>query len=156
MTLPTQIGPGETYAITVEVETPTDRRTIDCRIEVVSSDPIHPVVSIPIKGSVVKEGGGPAASSVSGLIVESVGPGVPLPGTGGNLVQKIRIENGTGRTVRIRFPKGRPSLARPKAEALTLEPGQSAIVDLEVLAEEVGRTDTLPIEVDYPLIIGPK
>jgi hypothetical protein len=121
-------------------------------LSIETNDPVNPVVTIPIAGTVSETAQPREAAASNGVIIEPIGEAIAVPGTGGEFCQKLFVHNGLEKTIRVLFPKDGPALAKPKTQALTLEPGESAVVELELHAEQVGKAETLPIRVEFPVI----
>jgi len=75
-----------------------------------------------------------------------------VPGTGGKFRQELLILNQTPGQVKVKFPQASGSLAKGKPAALTLKPGEPEIVDLELDPEQVGKSESVRIEIEYPVV----
>lgn len=146
-----KVQPG-TYAV-ISIEVRAGRPgPLKEHVSLETNDPVRPVVTVPIRGTVVEKGEPPASVASSGVLIEPIGEAIVVPGTGGAFCQKLFVQNGTGKVVRVSFPSDGKAVARAKGRALVLEPGESAVVELQLEAGQVGKTETIPIRIEFPVI----
>ena len=92
-------------------------------------------------------------ASYGGVRARPLGDLVLLPGAGGRFVSKLMIENELDREIVVVFPPDGTSLGRARPARVSLAPGRSAAVDIEVVPDQVGRASTIRVDV-CPLWIG--
>ena len=183
---PTTIRPDSSAVLSVEV-LPARTGELAESITIASSDPVTPLLAIPITGHVVqgtgesadvqrtarRQAGGDRKTVhrvplvvrrrdvvhthegvvYGGVRVRPAGDLVLLPGAGGKFAPKLMVENELSRSVVVRFPPDRVSLGRAQPAQVSLAPGQSAVVGIEVVADQVGSARTIRMDV-FPLAIG--
>jgi len=181
--LPKRIQRGSNAILSVGV-LPGQTGELAETITIASSDPVTPLLTIPITGRVVQgkgeservgasPGKGKDARSTtthrvpllvrgtdavqaqqgavySGVRARPLGDLVLLPGTGGKFAPKLMIENELTREVVVLFPPDRSSLGRARPARVSLAPGHSAVVDIEVVPEQVGKASAIRMDVLPP------
>jgi len=148
---PREIAPGQKQALSVEVFA-REPGVVREWVNIETNDPVTPIVNVPIEGYAVKDAGQPAPSQQNGLFLQLIGDAVAVPGTGGKFRQELLILNQTAGQVKVKFPQASGSLANAKPATLTLKPGQPEIVDLELDPEQVGKSESVRIEIEYPVV----
>ena len=149
---PKEVAPGGTETITVQVEC-AEGGVLNEHLTVVTNDPVHPEVAVPIQGYVSGEKELTATRDRAGVVIGPDEPLIPVPGSRGKFVGRLHIDNQTTGVVTVTFPKDARSLARAPAEPITLKRGQSESVRLELNPDRVGKTDSLSILVHYPVMV---
>lgn len=154
--LPLKIQPKGAAVLSFEVDA-GESGILSKSVSLASNDPVRPVVAIPIIGYVAgKDRRGeqaPGAEIRAGLVIRPIGEPLTVPGTGGVLVRQLLVGNGTSDDLKIAFPIGPGALAEAEPKSLNLKPGAEGIVKLRVRPEQIGKTATIPIRLDYPVIV---
>jgi len=149
--VPKEIVPGQKQALSLEISA-REPGVVREWVNIETNDPITPIVNVPIEGYAVKEASQAAPTQQNGLFLQLIGDAVAVPGTGGKFRQELLILNQTPGQVKVKFPQASGSLAKGKPAALTLKPGEPEIVDLELDPEQVGKSESVRIEIEYPVV----